>query len=121
MCRRKPSAWVGLWWPSAFYPTLRATEKLKVKAPFLLRHPCVEFGLIHGLDDDLHRSVARAAELRALAAPLARLVDLQPGEVVVAGHGVGLARDCRHPPRVDDVVGAELELDQRVRGHDERH
>src|SRR5689334_25188060 len=48
---------------------------------FLLGHPAVEVGHVHGLDDDLHGRVSRAAQLGAFASPLADLVDLQPREV----------------------------------------
>ena len=45
----------------------------------------------------------------------ARLGDLEPRVVVVARHRLELAAEFRHPPRVHDVGGDDVERDGRVR------
>jgi hypothetical protein len=63
-----------------------------------LGQPCIELGRRHGADLGDHGGVQAPAQLGALAGVDARLVDLEPGVVVIAGHGVELAAELGDPP-----------------------
>ena len=65
----------------------------------------------------VHVGVVAPAQLGALAAEDARLGDLEPGLVRVARERVHLAAQLRDPPRVLDVVRADVER----HGHAHRH
>ena len=76
--------------------------------------------LLDGHDADLgeHVRVAAAAELGALALVDAEAVRLEPGLVRVAGDRVELAAELGDPPRVRDVLGADVEGHRGVDGDD---
>src|SRR5579885_580825 len=87
---------------------------------FLFVQPLLEFGHRHGLDHDRHEAVVLAAQLGALAAIDAGIVDHRPGVVDDAGNGVLLDAERRHPPGVDDVVAGDDEADLGVGRHHQR-
>src|SRR5207244_13210646 len=73
--------------------------------------PCrlLALGMRH--DRDEHVGMSVPAELEALALEGPGLVRLDPHKCGVPRHCVLLAPEVRHPERVDDVFGGELELD----------
>jgi heme/copper-type cytochrome/quinol oxidase subunit 2 len=74
------------------------------------------------VDNDRHEPMVAAAQLDALAAVEAGLllVHVEPHLVHVAGDGVLLDAERRHPPGVNDVVGGDEQAHLGVHGHDER-
>src|SRR3954453_2098627 len=71
----------------------------------------------HRADVRDHVGVVAPAELRAVPAELGAgqiARDLEPGVVRVARDGIELAAQLRDPPRVRDVLRADVERDRRV-------
>ncbi len=81
-----------------------------------------------GDDGEPVAAIACAVELRAEPGIFARCPGFQPQRVDVAGHGVELSGQARHPEAVDDIRGGDLDVDgaargdvQHVLGHAARH
>jgi hypothetical protein len=76
----------------------------------LAGQPGIPVFLVEGLGTEQHVGVRIAAVLRTLPPEIAGLVGLDPHEVLLARHEVGLARQLGQPETVDDVVGVEVQL-----------
>jgi hypothetical protein len=73
--------------------------------------PPAELDRRDGLDPEVHQVVVQAAELRAAADPAPLAVHGDGEAVHVAGIGVHLDVQVRHPERVHHVVRGQVDLD----------
>ena len=73
-------------------------------------HPLRKLSGLDDFDAEKHVGVGVAAELGALAVVVTDFIALNPHVILAAWYEVDLTSDLRNPERVDDVLGAEIDV-----------